>query len=121
MVGIGGPDEPVVGGTEPFLHALEDIGVAGGQLGGGDAELGGRLRHLQAVHIGAGEVAHVVAVETLEPGDGVGGDVLVGVTDVRIAVGVGDGSGDVERGAWGARPRAGERRSHLALTLGCGS
>ena len=51
--------------------------------------------HLQPVHVGAGEEAHVEPVEPLEPGDRVGGDVLVGMPDVRGAVGVGDRCGDV--------------------------
>ena len=65
-------------------------------------------RHLQAVHVGAGEEPDVEAVEPLEPRDRVGGDVFVGVPDVRVAVGVGDGGGDVVRLA------------HLVLTLLCG-
>ena len=57
---------------------------------------GGGLGHLQAVLVGAGQEAHVEAVEPLEPGDRVGGDVLVGVSDVRIAIRVGDRGRDVE-------------------------
>ena len=83
--------------SELLLQALEHIGVAPGQLGGRNALGRGGLGHLQAVLVGAGQEAHVEAVEPLEPGDRVGGDVLVGVPDVRRAVGVGDRGGDVVR------------------------
>ena len=53
--------------------------------------------HLEAVLVGAGQEADVEAVEPLEPGDRVGGDVLVGMPDVRVAVGVRDRGGDVVR------------------------
>ena len=49
------------------------------------------LQHLDAVLVGAGEEEHVVAVEPHEAGDRVGGDRLVGVADMRRAVGIGDG------------------------------
>ena len=89
VVGIGGADEPVEGDVELLLQPLEHVGVAPGQLGGRNALGGGRLGHLQSVLVGAGEEPHVEAVEPLEPRDRVGGDVFVGVPDVRCAVGVG--------------------------------
>ena len=55
----------------------------------------GGLRHLQAVLVGSGQEAHVEAVEPLEPGDRVGGDVFVRVTHVRRRVGIRDRGGDV--------------------------
>ena len=48
-----------------------------------------------AVLVGAGEEEHVVAVEPHEAGDGVGGDRLIGVADMRRAVRIGDRGGDV--------------------------
>ena len=57
----------------------------------------GRLGHLQPVLVGAGQEAHVEPVEPLEPRDRVGGDVFVGVPDVRGAVGIGDRCRDVVR------------------------
>ena len=53
------------------------------------------LDHLEAVLVGPGQETHVEAVEPIEPRDGVSGDVLVRVPDVRVAVGVGDRGGDV--------------------------
>ncbi|SKU34828.1 Uncharacterised protein [Mycobacteroides abscessus subsp. abscessus] len=47
--------------------------------------------------IGAREIAHVEAVQPFEAGDGVGRDVLICVSDVRFAVRIRDGGGDVER------------------------
>ena len=84
MIGVGGADEPVEGDVELFLQPLEHVGVAPRQLGGRDALRRGRLGHLQAVLVGAGQEADVEAVEALEPGDRVGRDVLVGMPDVRV-------------------------------------
>ena len=78
----------------------------------------GGLRHLQAVHVGAGEEADVEAVEPLEPRDRVGGDLLVGVPDVRRTVGVVDGGGDVVRRAGRLRCAGGDIR-HQEVTLRC--
>ena len=97
MVGVGGPDEPVEGDVELLLQPLEHVRVAPRELGGRNALGGGRLRHLQTVHVGAGEEPDVESVEPLEPRDRVGGDVFVGVPDVRGAVGIGDRGGDVVR------------------------
>ena len=108
MVGIGGADESVVGDVQLVLQPLEHIGVAPRQLRGRNALRRGRLGHLQAVHVGAGQVAHVEPVQPLEPRDRVGGDVFVGVADVRVAVGIGD------------RCRYVVRLAHFLITLWCG-
>ena len=97
VVGIGGADEPVERDVELLLQPLEHIRVAPRQLRGRNAQGGGRLGHLLAVDVGAGQVAHVESVEPLEPRDRVGGDVFVGMPDVRVAVGIGDGRSDVVR------------------------
>ncbi len=57
--------------------------------------LAGGLLHLDAVLVGAGEEEDVVAVEPHEAGDRVGRDRLVGVADMRHAVGIGDRGGEV--------------------------
>ena len=77
--------------------------VAVGEFLDRDAFLFRRLLHLQAVLVRAGHEEDVVAVQPLEPRHRVGGDDLVGVADVRHAVGVADGRGDVERGFFGRR------------------
>ena len=134
VVGVGGADEAVERDAELLLHRLEGVGVAPGEVGGRDALGGGRLGHLEPVHVGSGQEADVEAVEPLEPRNRVGGDLLVGVADVRCPVGVVDGGGDVVRLSGSARPRAGGRHSpggarpcaggrhsaHLSFTLRCG-
>ncbi len=97
VVGIGRPDEPVERDVELLLQPLEHIGVAPRQLLGRNPKCGGRLGHLLPVDVGAGQVADVEAVQPLEPRDRVRGDVFVGMPDVRVAVGIGDGRRDVVR------------------------
>ena len=79
-----------------FPEVLEDGHDAVGQLVGVDALLGGRLDHLDAVLVGAGEEERVVAGQAVIAGDGVGADGGVNVAEVRLGVGVVDGGGDVE-------------------------
>ena len=94
---LGGADEVVVRAVEHLHHGLEARHVAVGEFARRQALLGRGLHHLDAVLVGAGEEEHVVAVEPHEAGDGVGGDHLIGVADVRLAVGIGDRGGDVIR------------------------
>ena len=97
VVGVGGADEAVVADVQGVVHGLEACGVLVGEFLGGFAELLCGGLHLLAVLVGAGHEAYVEAVEALEAGQHVGGDGFVGVADVRVAIGVGDGGGDVER------------------------
>ena len=74
---------------------LEAHRVLVAQLARGDAELLRRLRHRLAVLVGAGEKEDVLAALTHVPGEHIGRDRRVGVTQVRLAVDVVDGRGDV--------------------------
>ena len=47
-----------------------------------------RLLHFQAVFVHAGDEQRVAPVKPVEPGEGVGGDPLIGVADMRRAIGV---------------------------------
>ena len=89
-------DEVVVGQAEQPRHLAEPLGVAVGKLARGQSLLRRRLLHLEAVLVGAGQEVDVLAVEPLEARDGVGRDRLVGVADMRHAVGIGDRRRDVE-------------------------
>jgi hypothetical protein len=76
----------------------------GGELRGGS--IGKRLRreplarggllHFQAVLVHAGDEQSLAPVQPHETLDRIGGDALVGMPDVRRAVGVGNRGGDVE-------------------------
>jgi hypothetical protein len=61
----------------------------------GDVFARRRLLHLQAVLVHAGDEQHILAVEPLESRENVGRDPLVGVADMRRAIGVGNGGRDV--------------------------
>ena len=79
-----------------LVHLTEIAGHFLGERGGLDALLARRLGHLEAMLVGAGQEEDVAARIALEARDRVGGDRLIGVADMRAAVGVGDRGGDVE-------------------------
>ena len=54
---------------------------------------GCRLLHLLTMLVHAGDEKHVIAVEPLEARNGIGGNPLIGVADVRRAIGIGNGRG----------------------------
>ncbi len=93
---LGGADEIVVGAAEGGDHLLEQRRIAVGQLARLQPFALGRLLHLDAVLVGAGQEIDVVAVEPLEAGDRIGRQRLIGMADMRGAVGIGDGRRDVE-------------------------
>src|SRR5262249_1715897 len=66
-----------------------------GELLRRDVLLRGRLQHLDAVLVGAGEEVNIVAIEPLETRNRVSRDQLVGESDMRCSIGVGDGRGQV--------------------------
>ena len=90
-----GADEAVVANVEDAVHVLELRGVARRQIGRRQAFLRRGLHHLLAVLVGAGEKEHVLAIEPLEARQGIGRDRLIGVADMRYAVGIGDRGRDV--------------------------
>src|SRR5688500_1102849 len=97
MALLRGPDEVVVRAIETLDHRPEYLDIAVDQFTRRDAFPRRGLLDLLAVLVGAREKIDVVAVKPHETGDGVGRDHLIGVTDVRRAVRVGDRGGDVKR------------------------
>ncbi|MBA7694300.1 hypothetical protein ES703_102907 [subsurface metagenome] len=95
---LGGANEVVVGDVQPPPQLLEayHILVAVG-LGIGAPGLG-RLLHLQAVLVRAGQEVHLVAQRAVIAGQHVRQDGRVGVTDVRQVVHVVDWRSNVELG-----------------------
>src|SRR4051812_27074115 len=93
---LGGAYETVERDVEPLVHRLEVAGIAGRELSWRQPLVLRGLDHLQAVLVGAGQEEHVLAVEPREARDGIGGNRLIGVADMRIAVRIRDGGGDVE-------------------------
>ena len=122
---FGGVDEFVVRAFQQLHHRLEQWHVAVEQLPRRQAFARGGLLNFLSMLVGSGEEKHVVTVEPHEAGDRVGGDRLVGVADMRRAVGVGNRRGDViglgSHGCYsapqlGAQKRAGSS-THLAAPL----
>ena len=99
VIVVGGADEPVVGDVHQLpqitdaARAVHDAVHEG--LGGHAGFLGFGL-DLLAVLVGAGQEHHVVALQTLIAGDGVGGHGAVAVADVELVRGVVNRCGDIE-------------------------
>ena len=107
MLGLRGADEAVERHVEPLVHLPEAAGIARGEFGDAKPLALGGLHHLQAVLVGAGQEEHILAVEPLKPRQRIGRDRLVGVADVRNAVGIVDRGGDEIGVALGGERRLG--------------
>ncbi len=89
--------QDVVGAGVQFVaHVLKLLRRAIGKGHGRQPFPGCRLLHLLTVLIHAGDEKNVIAIETLEPRNGIRGNPLIGVADVRRAIGIGYGRGRVE-------------------------
>ena len=96
MLFLRGADEAVEGDVEALIHLLEAAGIAGRKFRRRQALVLRGLDHLQPVLVGAGQEEHVLAVKPRKTRQRVRGDRLIGVADMRLAVRIGDGGGDVE-------------------------
>src|SRR6516225_7948793 len=95
MTRFGGADESVIRAVEPLHHGLKPGYRARNQFLRRQLLPVGRLQHFDAVLIRPGKKEYVVAVEPHEARDGIGGDLLVGVADVRWTVWIVDRRRDV--------------------------
>ena len=87
---------PCIGRRESPRHALELGGVPIRELARGNSFLARRLEHLDAVLVRAGHEEDVPAIVAMETGDRIRRDQLVGMPDVRLAVGIGNGGRQIE-------------------------
>ena len=94
---FGRPDIVVVGDVQVAEHALEDRGDLVDEDLGFDAALEGGLLDLLAMFVQSGQEVHLAAAHPHVARDHVGEDFLIGMPQVRRAVGVVDGRGDIER------------------------
>ena len=92
-----GADEIVVRGVEHLAHRAELVGVALGELFRRNTFRPRRLLHLLAMFVGAGQEENIHSVQALKACHGVRRNQLIGMADMRLAVGIGDRGGDVER------------------------
>src|SRR5437870_18931 len=98
MAPLSGADECVVRAIESLDHGLEARNIAFDELLGGKLLLRRGLQHFTPMLVGASEEEHLVIIEPHETGDRIGCDRLVGVADVRRAIGIGDGGGEIIAG-----------------------
>ncbi len=89
-------DEAVERDVQPLIHLFETRGVAGRDLQRRQPFGFRGLNHLQPVLVGAGEKKHILAVEPRKARQRIGRDRLIGMADMRHAIGVRDGGRDVE-------------------------
>ena len=66
------------------------------QIARGAALFFGLARHFQTVFVRAGLKPDFLAAEPLEPGDHIGRNGFIGMADMRLAVGIVDGGGEIE-------------------------
>ena len=93
---VGRADELVVGNAQRGPRVLEVLGVLVDIRLRGKASLSGALGDFLAVFIGAGQEVRLVAALAMRAGDHVSDDLFVRVAQVRAAVDVVDGGGDVK-------------------------
>ena len=92
---VRGADELVVGGSHQIPQTLHLARHFIHIFLGGHARLFGLQLDLLTVLIRSGLEEHIVAVLSLEPGDAVRQHGLIGVADMGLAGGVGNGRGDI--------------------------
>src|SRR5262245_27743600 len=97
MARLGSSNEIVVRAVHALDHGAEPLDVAVDQLARRHPLFGGGLLDLLAVFVGTGEEKNIIAVEAHETRNRVRGDRLVGMSDMRCAVGVGNCGGNKER------------------------
>ena len=95
MLLLRGADEAVERDVQALIHFLEPRRRCGSASSTASALASRGLDHLQAVLVGAGEEKHVLAVEPLKARQRIGRDRLIGVADMRRAVGIRDRGRDV--------------------------
>ncbi len=83
MLFFRGADEAVEGDVETLIHLLESKRVARGDFHCRQAFGFRGLDHLEAVLVGPGEKEDIPAVEPRKARQRIGGDRLIGVTDMR--------------------------------------
>ena len=97
VLGIGRPDEEVIGHVQRRRELLEADRVLVAKLARGDAELLRSLGHRLAVLVRPGEEEDVLAALAHVAREHIGRDRRVGVPEMRLAVHVVDGRRDVVR------------------------
>ena len=99
VAGLRGAHDVAGVGQKSGAHRGEFRRGAVGELLRGQAFGGRSPLHLLAVLIHPGDEQDIEAVEPLEAGNRIGGDPLIGMSDMRRAIGVGYRGRDIERGA----------------------
>src|SRR5699024_267891 len=91
VIGIGGPDEAIVGNMQDVaIHFFDDVSIAGGQFHRRKALVNCGLLHLLTVRVSSGQVSNVKTVEAFETRHHIGGNIFICVPDEWFAVWVGN-------------------------------
>ena len=88
-------DEVVVGDIQGRGQVAKTRGIAVGEGPRAKTLALRGLHHLETMLVGAGKEEHVPSLETAPAGDRIGRHHLVGVPDMRLAIGVRDRGGDI--------------------------
>ena len=93
--------EVVIRNIKIVAHVNEMLRHFIGKLLGRDAQFARFLGHFQAVFVRSGLEPHIAAHGLVEPGDDICRNGFIGMADMRLAIGIADGGGDIIRRAHG--------------------
>ena len=97
MFWLGRADIAVVGYVQPVEQVAEMTAHLVGEVAGGLALLFRLASHFQPMLVGACLEPDIAPLQALESCDHIGGNRLVSVADMRLAVGIMDRGGDIVR------------------------
>ena len=96
MCGLAGPAKSVMAYIKLFAHLYEISRHFIGKLYGRLARIAGGLDHFQSMFVGSRDQPDVAAAQSMESGNGIGGDRLICMADMRTTVGIAYRCGDIK-------------------------
>ena len=96
MGGFTGATKSVMTDIKFAAHLYEVGGHFVRKLYSIDTCFPGSLDHFQAMLVGSGDQADIATTQAIKSGDGIGGNRLIGVANVRTTIGIADRGGNIK-------------------------